>query len=52
MLKKAMMIWEPIQRAKSEKLNLDVIWLANAYGSVPHVMIELALTMYHVRDDI
>ncbi|GFN99520.1 reverse transcriptase [Plakobranchus ocellatus] len=44
------MIWEAIQRAKSEKLNLDVVWLelANAYGSVPHEMIQLALRMYHV----
>ena len=48
------MIWEAIQRAKSEKLNLDVIWLdlANAYGSVPHQMIQLALRMYHVPEDI
>ncbi|KAK3759133.1 hypothetical protein RRG08_033378 [Elysia crispata] len=46
------MIWEAIQRAKSEKLNLDVIWLdlANAYGSVPHQMIQLR--MYHVPEDI
>ncbi|GFO14726.1 reverse transcriptase [Plakobranchus ocellatus] len=46
------MIWEAIQRAKSEKLNLDVIWLdlANAYGSVPHEMIQLALRMYHVPE--
>ena len=37
-LEHATMIWEAIQRAKSENLNLDVIWLdlANAYGSVPH----------------
>ena len=42
------------QRAKSEKLNFDVIWLdlANAYGSVPHQMIQLALRMYHVPEDI
>ena len=48
------MIWEAIQRAKSEKLNLDVVWLnlANAYGSVPHQMIQLALRMYHVPEDI
>ena len=48
------MIWEAIQRAKSEKLNLDVIWLdlANAYGLVPHQMIQLALRMYHVPEDI
>ena len=43
-----------IQRAKSAKLNLDVIWLdlANAYGSVPHQMIQLALRMYHVPETI
>ena len=48
------MIWEAIQRVKSEKLNLDVVWLdmANAYGPVPHQMIQLALRMYHVPEDI
>ncbi|GFO40434.1 reverse transcriptase [Plakobranchus ocellatus] len=48
------MIWEAIQRAKSEKLNLDIVWLdlANAYGSVPHEMIQLALRMYHVPEVI
>ena len=53
-LEHATMIWEAIQRAKSEKLNLDVIWLdlANAYGSVPHQMVQLALRMYHVPEDI
>ncbi|GFS06011.1 reverse transcriptase [Elysia marginata] len=53
-LEQATMIWEAIQRAKSEKLNLDVVWLdlANAYGSVPHGMIQLALRMYHVPEDI
>ena len=36
-LEHATMIWEAIQSANSEKLNLDVIWLnlENAYGSVP-----------------
>ncbi|GFO36627.1 LOW QUALITY PROTEIN: polyprotein [Plakobranchus ocellatus] len=48
-LEDATMIWEAIQRAKSEKLNLDVVLdLANAYGSVPHEMIQLALRMYHI----
>ena len=48
------MIWEAIQKAKSEKLNLSVVWLdlANAYGSEPHQMIQLALRMYHVPEDI
>ncbi|GFN92758.1 reverse transcriptase [Plakobranchus ocellatus] len=53
-LEHATMIWEAIQRAKSEKLNLDVVWLdlANAYGSVPHEMMQLALRMYHVPEVI
>ncbi|GFO47106.1 reverse transcriptase [Plakobranchus ocellatus] len=48
------MIWEAIQRAKSEKLNRNVVWLdlANAYGSIPHEMIQLALRMYHVPEVI
>jgi hypothetical protein len=47
-------VWEAIQRAK--KLFLHVVWLdlANAYGSVPHKMLWLALEMYqvpaHIRD--
>ncbi|GFS06189.1 reverse transcriptase [Elysia marginata] len=53
-LEHATMIWEAIQRAKLQELNLDVVWLdlANAYGSVPHGMIQLALKMYHVPEDI
>ena len=36
-LEHATVIWEAIQRARSEKLNIYVVWLdlANAYGSVP-----------------
>ncbi|GFO23788.1 reverse transcriptase [Plakobranchus ocellatus] len=53
-LEHATMIGEAIQRAKSERLNLDVLWLdlANAYGLVPHEMIQLALRMYHVPEVI
>ncbi|GFO32390.1 reverse transcriptase [Plakobranchus ocellatus] len=53
-LEHATMIWEAIQRAKSEKQSLDVVWidLANAYGSVPHEMIQLALRMYQVPEVI
>ncbi|KAK3756135.1 hypothetical protein RRG08_038154 [Elysia crispata] len=53
-LEHATMIWEAILRAKSEKLNFDVIWLdlANNCGSVPHQMIQLALRLYHVPEDI
>ena len=44
--------WEVNQRDTSEKLNLDVIMLnlTNAYGSVPSQMIQLV--MYHVPEDI
>ena len=50
----ATMIWDAIQKAKTEKKDLDVVWLdlANAYGSVPHDMIQLALEMHHVPENI
>ncbi|GFO10130.1 reverse transcriptase [Plakobranchus ocellatus] len=53
-LEHATMIWDAIQRVKPQKLNLDVVWLdlANAYGSVRHKMIQLALRMYHVPEVI
>lgn len=53
-LEHASMIWEVIQKAKSQKKDLDVVWLdlANAYGSVPHQMIQQALRMYHVPENI
>ena len=53
-LEHATMIWETIQRAKSSRKNLDVVWLdlANAYGSVPHDLIQLALKMHHVPPNI
>ena len=48
------MIWEAIQKAKTNKKDLDVIWLdlANAYGSVPHQMVQLSLQMYHIPEEI
>ena len=53
-LEHATMIWDAIQRAKADKKDLDVIWLdlANAYGSVPHEMIQLSLETYHVPPKI
>ena len=38
------MICKALQKAKTNKKNLDVIWLelANAYGSVSHQMILLS----------
>ena len=48
------MICKAIQKAKTNKKDLDVIWLelANAYGSVPHQIILLSLWMYHIPEEI
>ena len=53
-LEHATMIWDAIQKAKTGKKDLDVIWLdlANAYGSVPHEMIHMSLQMYHVPPNV
>ena len=42
-----------IRDAKAEKKGLVVVWLdiANAYGSIPHDLIQLALRRAHVPDD-
>uniref|UniRef100_A0A3B1JJ67 Reverse transcriptase domain-containing protein n=1 Tax=Astyanax mexicanus TaxID=7994 RepID=A0A3B1JJ67_ASTMX len=50
----ATMIWEQIQRAKREKSDLHVVWLdmANAYGSVPHKLVEFALEFFYIPDCI
>lgn len=44
------MIWEQIQRAQREKSDLHVVWLdlANAYGSVPHKLVEFSLEFFHI----
>ena len=46
------MIWEAVQRAKKNRMNLHVVWLdlANAYGAVPHSLLWRALTSYHVPE--
>lgn len=43
-------IWEQIQRAKREKSDLHVVWLdlANAYGSIPHQLIDFALDFFYI----
>ncbi len=43
-------IWEQIQRSKREKSERHIVWLdlANAYGSVPHKLVEVALEFFHV----
>ncbi|KAK0135439.1 Retrovirus-related Pol polyprotein from type-1 retrotransposable element R2 [Merluccius polli] len=39
-----------IQEAKEKKGNLTVVWLdfANAYGSIPHNLIQVAMDHYHI----
>ena len=41
---------QPIQEAKENKDNLAVIWLniANAYGPMPHKLVETMLPKYHM----
>ena len=53
-LEHATMIWDSIQSGRSEKLNLDAVWLdlANAYESVPYQMIQIVLRTYHIPEDI
>ncbi|KAI8506911.1 hypothetical protein Bbelb_153500 [Branchiostoma belcheri] len=43
-----------IREARESKGNLAVLWLdlANAYGSIPHKLVEAALTRHHVPEAI
>ena len=43
-----------IREAKSNRGDLSVLWLdlANAYGSIPHKLVETALFKYHVPEGI
>ena len=43
-----------IREAKAEKKDLAVVWLdiANAYGSIPHSLIQLALRRAHVPEEV
>ena len=47
-------IWDEIQKAKQNKSNLNVVWLdlANAYGSVPHVLLMKAMDFFYIPEDI
>ncbi|KAL2097226.1 hypothetical protein ACEWY4_006433 [Coilia grayii] len=47
-------IWEQIQRAKRERTDLHVVWLDldNAYGSVPHKVIDYALEFFHIPSSV
>ena len=48
------MIWHTIQMAKVDKIDLAVIslQLANAYGAVPHRLIQFALEFFHVPEKV
>ena len=50
----AFSIWEEIQTARKEKKDLSVIWLdlANAYGSVPHVLIDQAMEFFWIPEQV
>lgn len=53
-LEHAEMIWGSIMSAKKTQSDLHVIWLdlANAYGSVPHELIDMALNYFHFPEKI
>ena len=48
------MIWDEIQVAKKEKLDLAVIWLdlANAFGSVPHKVLEYLMRHFLIPEEV
>jgi len=50
----AFSIWDTIQKAKEEKGDLSVVWLdlANAYGSVPHKLLKLAMEHFWIPAEI
>ena len=45
-------MWSALKEAKSTPSRLAMLWLdlANAYGTVPHKLIEFALRRYHVTE--
>ena len=47
------MVWSALKDARKSRHSLAVLWLdlANAYGSVPHKLIEFALKRYSVPRD-
>ena len=48
------MIWEAIQTTKKDKSHLVVVWLdlANAFGSVPHKLIEYAMDLFWIPPEV
>ena len=53
-LEHAQMIWNSLMTAKREKKELHVAWLylANAYGPVPHNCIRFALKFFHIPEKV
>ena len=47
-------IWDAIQKAKAEKGDIALIWLdlANAYGSVPHNLIQAAMDFFWIPKEV
>ena len=47
------MVWSALKDAKQSQSHLALLWLdlANAYGTVPHKLIEFALRRYHVPEN-
>ena len=48
------MIWHTIQESKKLRRDLGVVWLdlANAYGSVPHALIEFAMEFFWIPEKV
>ncbi|XP_072047083.1 uncharacterized protein [Amphiura filiformis] len=48
------MIWHTIQESKKMRKDLSVVWLdlANAYGSVPHALIEFAMEFMWIPEKV
>ena len=53
-LEHAQMIWNSLMAAKRERKELHVVWLdlANAYGSVPHSLIKVAMQFFHIPEKV
>ena len=53
-LKHSSMIWHTTQEAKRQKKDLNIVWvdLANAYGSVPHALIEYAMDFFWIPERV
>ena len=41
------MVWHALKEATAQKSNLAVMWLDNAYGSIPHKLIVFDLHRYY-----